>query len=110
MIKIVNKPDYGQLATVPVDPAEKRKFPRFPFSATVEVIDTHADIRIIGRLSDISQSGCYVDTISPFAQGATVSLKIREAASLSRPSRKSCIQRWEWAWASCSPPLSRINS
>jgi hypothetical protein len=76
MIKIVNKPDYGQLATVPVDPAEKRKFPRFPFSATVEVIDTHADIRIIGRLSDISQSGCYVDTISPFAQGATVSLKI----------------------------------
>jgi hypothetical protein len=76
MMKVADKPETGQAASVPVAPAEKRKSPRYSFSATVEAHDILADMRIIGRLSDISRNGCYVDTISPFAMDAELALKI----------------------------------
>jgi PilZ domain len=55
---------------------EKRGSARYPFSANVEAIDAEASIRMIGRLSDISRDGCYIDTISPFAINAAVALTI----------------------------------
>jgi PilZ domain-containing protein len=55
---------------------QRRTFPRYPFSGAVEAIDSKGNIRIMGRLSDISRSGCYIDTINPFAPGATVELTI----------------------------------
>jgi hypothetical protein len=59
-----------------VKPNEKRCCPRYPFSPAVEALDVLANIRIIGRLSDIARNGCYVDTISPFAAKAAVALTI----------------------------------
>jgi hypothetical protein len=76
MMKVADKTESGQFATVPAAPVEKRKSPRYSFSATVDAHDILADTSIIGRLSDISRNGCYVDTISPFAMGAEVALKI----------------------------------
>jgi hypothetical protein len=76
MMKVADKIESGQFATVPAAPVEKRKSPRYSFSATVDAHDVLADMSIIGRLSDISRNGCYVDTISPFAMGAEVALKI----------------------------------
>jgi len=76
MMKVADKTETGQFTTVPASPVEKRKSPRYSFSATVDAHDILADTRIIGRLSDISRNGCYVDTISPFAMGAEVALKI----------------------------------
>jgi hypothetical protein len=76
MMEQPNKTAYGQLAPAPADPVEKRSCPRFPFSTAVEAIDTQADTRIMGRLSDISRNGCYVDTINPFAKNAAVMLTI----------------------------------
>jgi hypothetical protein len=38
--------------------------------------DIEAHTQIVGRLSDISREGCYVDTICPFAANAPVALKI----------------------------------
>ena len=61
---------------LPADPVEKRSCPRYPFSPAVEALDLQADTRILGRLSDISRNGCYVDTINPFAKGAAVTLTI----------------------------------
>jgi hypothetical protein len=58
------------------DPADKRSCPRYPFSPPVEALDIQADIRIIGRLSDIARNGCYMETISPFAAKAAVTLTI----------------------------------
>jgi hypothetical protein len=60
----------------PVEPVEKRSCPRFPFSPAVEALDLQADTRILGRLSDISRNGCYVDTINPFAKNAAVTLTV----------------------------------
>jgi hypothetical protein len=56
--------------------ADKRRWPRYPFTTAVEAIDIQANIRIIGRLSDIAREGCYMDTISPFATRAAVTLTI----------------------------------
>jgi len=43
---------------VRVDPVEKRRSPRYPFSTGGEALDIQADVRVTGRLSDISRNGC----------------------------------------------------
>jgi hypothetical protein len=58
------------------DPVEKRRHPRFPFSTGGEAFDPQANVRMTGRLSDISRSGCYMDTINPFATNATIILTV----------------------------------
>jgi hypothetical protein len=58
------------------DPVEQRGWPRYPFTFPVEAFDIQANTRITGRLSDIARKGCYIDTISPFAVPAAVTLTI----------------------------------
>jgi len=75
-MELLNKPACLQPPPIPVEPVEKRSCPRYPFSPAVEAFDLQADTRIMGRLSDISRNGCYVDTINPFAKDAAVTLTI----------------------------------
>jgi hypothetical protein len=75
-MELLNKTAHIQPAPSPADPVEKRSCPRYPFSPAVEALDLQADIRIMGRLSDISRNGCYVDTLNPFAKDAPVTLTI----------------------------------
>jgi hypothetical protein len=58
------------------EPAKKRRHPRFPFSTGGEAFDPQANVRMTGRLSDISRSGCDMDTISPFATNAAIILTV----------------------------------
>jgi hypothetical protein len=58
------------------EPAEKRRHPRFPFSTGGEAFDLQANVHVTGRLSDISRSGCYMDTISPFAVNIAIILAV----------------------------------
>ena len=55
---------------------ERRQAPRYPFIASAEVLAEHAGTRLAARISDISASGCYVDTINPLVDGTAVRLKI----------------------------------
>ena len=55
---------------------ERRQFPRFPFNADVEVVEPQSGAKITGRVSDLSLSGCWVDTLSPFLTSTAVRLKI----------------------------------
>jgi PilZ domain len=55
---------------------ERRRAPRFPFIASAEVLEERAGMRLDVRISDISATGCYVDTINPLVDGTAVSLKI----------------------------------
>jgi hypothetical protein len=73
MMEQLSETSYGQ---PPRDPAEKRSSPRYPFSPAVEALEIEANARIVGRLSDIARNGCYMDTISPFAPQAAVTLTI----------------------------------
>jgi hypothetical protein len=75
-MELLNKTARGQSSPVAGQPVEKRSCPRFPFSPAVEALDLQADTRIMGRLSDISRNGCYVDTINPFAKDAAVTLTV----------------------------------
>jgi PilZ domain len=55
---------------------ERRRAPRFTFIASAEVLAEAAGMRLAARVSDISASGCYVDTINPLVDGTAVRLKI----------------------------------
>jgi hypothetical protein len=56
--------------------AERRRNLRFPFTAMVEVVETKTGTKVIGRTSDLSLGGCYVDTLSPFPLGTEVKIRI----------------------------------
>ena len=56
---------------------EHRKNPRYSFLCDAEVIDIKGNTRIIGRVTDIARKGCYVDTISPFAAGTLLAVKMK---------------------------------
>ncbi len=58
------------------NPMERRRNLRFPFSATVEAVETKSGTQITGRTSDLSLGGCYVDTLNPFAVGTEVTIRI----------------------------------
>ena len=65
------------------DAHERRRHARYPFTATVEAVETKSQTRINGRISDLSRGGCYVDTISSFPVGSTVQMRFtKEARSL----------------------------
>jgi len=68
----------SKASIVPIasEPVEKRRHPRFPFSTGGEAFDPQANVRVTGRLSDISRSGCYMDTISPFGLNAAIILTV----------------------------------
>ena len=55
---------------------ERRRHLRFPFTATVEAVDTKSGTKVIGRTSDLGLGGCYVDTLSPFPVGTLAKIKI----------------------------------
>ena len=55
---------------------ERRSSPRFPFIASAEVRAESTGSQLAARISDISASGCYVDTINPLPDGTPVRVKI----------------------------------
>jgi len=56
--------------------AERRRNLRFPFTATVEAVETKTGTKVTGRTSDLSLGGCYVDTLSPFPVGTEAQVRI----------------------------------
>jgi PilZ domain len=55
---------------------ERRATPRIPFIASAEVLAESVGMRLTARISDISATGCYVDTINPLANGTPVRVKV----------------------------------
>ena len=55
---------------------ERRRWPRYPFIAAVEVRELQSGTSLNARTSDIGANGCYVDTINPLPKGATISIQI----------------------------------
>jgi hypothetical protein len=67
---------------------ERRNHPRYAFSASVEAIEAKSRARIQGRTADLSQGGCYVDTISPFPIETMIKLRLMtENRSVEIPSK-----------------------
>jgi hypothetical protein len=51
---------------------ERRKHSRYPFTATVETVESKSQTRIQGRTSDLSRGGCYVDSTNSLPAGSLV--------------------------------------
>jgi hypothetical protein len=60
----------------PIQPDERRRNARFPFSASIEAVELKSGTRVKGRTSDLGLGGCYVDTMSPFPVGDVLSVTI----------------------------------
>jgi PilZ domain len=55
---------------------ERRRTPRYPFIATVEVIRKGAQAGITGRIAELSLYGCFIEMPDPFAKGSELTLKV----------------------------------
>jgi PilZ domain-containing protein len=71
MLRNINNSNSAQPA-----PNERRRNPRYPFTASIEAIETKSGTRLNGRIGDLGLGGCYVDTLSPFPVGNVLSIKI----------------------------------
>ena len=56
--------------------SERRRQPRFPFTAAVEAIEPHSHAKLTARTSDLGLGGCYVDTMNPFAVGTVLKIRL----------------------------------
>lgn len=65
---------------------EKRTVPRYEFIATVEVIEPVSDMRISGRVSEISRKGCFVDVLNTLPAGTKIRIRItRDQGAFATP-------------------------
>ena len=72
---------------------EKREVPRFAFIATVTIVDPSCDMRIEGRISEISRKGCYVDVLNTLPVGTPILLTVsRDQGIFATPGRIIYVQ------------------
>lgn len=50
----------------------RRASPRYPLILSAEVIEQASNTRLSARTSDVSRTGCYVDTLNPMPPGTLV--------------------------------------
>ena len=56
---------------------ENRAQVRYPFTAAAEIYELRSQTRVSARCSDLGAGGCYIDTLSPFAVGAVVRIRMK---------------------------------
>jgi len=57
---------------------DRRVWPRFPLILAAEVIEQSSGARLSGRTSDVSRTGCYVDTLNPIPAGSGVRILLMQ--------------------------------
>lgn len=55
---------------------ERRRTPRYPFVATVELLQKAAKAGISAQLTELSLYGCFVKMLEPFEKGTEIFLKV----------------------------------
>ena len=55
---------------------ERRRTPRFAFSASAEITDERENARTSSRVCDLSMQGCYLEMSNPFPEGTPVTVEI----------------------------------
>ena len=55
---------------------ENRIVPRSSLIATADIIDPNSEMRMSGRISEISRKGCYVDLLNTLPRDTAVQLRI----------------------------------
>jgi hypothetical protein len=55
---------------------QRRRNPRYAFIANAELFEPATRMRIATRVSELSQQGCYLDTLNPFPEDTMALVKI----------------------------------
>ena len=54
---------------------DRRDAQRLPLILAVEIVEIDSGTRLSARTSDVSRTGCYVDTLNPIPTGTVVRVK-----------------------------------
>jgi PilZ domain len=73
-------------------PLERRRGPRYQFTATADLVDSTSRTRVQARTSDLSRGGCYVDTTSPLPVDTVVSMGL--AFTGAGPEQVEVLKKW----------------
>jgi hypothetical protein len=57
--------------------ADRRGDVRYPLILATEVIELNGSNTLHGRSSDVSRSGCYIDTLTPISVGSMIHVRLR---------------------------------
>jgi len=52
--------------------ADRRASPRFALILVANIVEVESDTKLTARTSDLSRTGCYVDTLNPIPIGSAV--------------------------------------
>ncbi|MGB7845512.1 MAG: PilZ domain-containing protein [Candidatus Acidiferrum sp.] len=55
---------------------ERRNAPRITLVPAVEVVELPSGAKLGGRTSDVSRTGCYIDTLNPVSKGSQVRVRL----------------------------------
>ena len=58
----------------------RRTAPRTTFIAVIEITEIVSGTRLSARTSDLSLTGCYVDTLNPTSEGTAVRVRLTHGA------------------------------
>jgi hypothetical protein len=58
--------------------ADRRDAPRYPLIVMAEVTILATGVKMTARTSDVSRTGCYVDTLNPPATGEKIRLRLTQ--------------------------------
>jgi hypothetical protein len=73
-------PEAPTPGAAPPTGADRRNYPRYAFTAAIEISAAEPGQRIKTRVRDLSQQGCYVDTDSPLPLGTAADVRITKGA------------------------------
>jgi hypothetical protein len=59
-----------------MDQEERRRNPRYTFNGSIEMRQGTSEDKITAKVRELSLNGCYVDTLSPFAVGTGLTVKV----------------------------------
>jgi hypothetical protein len=56
---------------------DRRSAPRYPLILSAEVSDKLSGAKLAARTADVSQTGCYIDTLNPIPAGSQVDVRLQ---------------------------------
>jgi hypothetical protein len=61
---------------------DRRVSPRYPLVLVVEVTELSSRAKMTVRTSDVSRTGCYVDTLNPVTSGSKVIVRLTRGSDI----------------------------
>jgi hypothetical protein len=61
--------------------SERRRSPRYQFTADTEITEVASNTRLGGRTSDLSMSGCFLDMVNPSPEGTEIRVTVHHASA-----------------------------